>query len=112
MRRHLQLLGHALLSVPYWEWNACKRADEREQYLRSKLSALSRAAGVRGGGRWQRHGAMCRDRARLDAVMLEKDNGMREKDNLKVLLAKDEVIRGKDAEIARLRALAFDSADI
>jgi len=44
--------------------------------------------------------------------MLEKDKGMREKDNLKVLLAKDEVIRGKDAEIARLRALAFDSADI
>jgi hypothetical protein len=36
-RRHLQLLGHALVSVPYWEWDACKGAGEREQYLWLKL---------------------------------------------------------------------------
>ena len=36
-RQHLQLLGHALISVPYWEWDECKGAGEREQYLRSKL---------------------------------------------------------------------------
>ena len=40
-RRQLQLLGHALVSVPYWEWAACKGAGEREQYLRSKLGACS-----------------------------------------------------------------------
>ena len=36
-RRHLQLLGHALVSVPYWEWDACKGPGEREQYLWLKL---------------------------------------------------------------------------
>ena len=38
-RRHLELLGHALVSVPYWEWDRCKEAREREQYLKSKLAA-------------------------------------------------------------------------
>jgi len=33
-RRHMQLLGHALVSVPYWEWDRCHGAGEREQYLR------------------------------------------------------------------------------
>jgi hypothetical protein len=37
-RRHLQLLGHALVSVPHWEWSGCKGAGEREQYLKSKLA--------------------------------------------------------------------------
>jgi hypothetical protein len=37
-RRHLELLGHALVSVPYWEWSRCKGAGEREQYLKSKLA--------------------------------------------------------------------------
>jgi len=37
-RRHLLLLGHALVTVPYWEWEECKRAGEREQYLRDKLA--------------------------------------------------------------------------
>jgi len=41
---------------------------------------------------------MLRDRARLDAVILQNHEAMREK---------DEVIRGKDAEIAHLRALAY-----
>ena len=41
-RRLLQLLGHALVSVPYGEWGACKGAAEREQYLRGKLEALGR----------------------------------------------------------------------
>jgi len=36
-RRHLHLLGHSLVSVPYWEWDACKGPVEREQYLRLKL---------------------------------------------------------------------------
>ena len=38
-RRHLQLLGHALVSVPYWEWGGCKGAGLREQYLRGKLGS-------------------------------------------------------------------------
>jgi hypothetical protein len=36
-RLYLQLLGHTLVSVPYWEWERCQGAGEREQYLRSKL---------------------------------------------------------------------------
>jgi hypothetical protein len=43
-RRHLQLLGHALVSVPYWEWDECRGAGEREQYLRSKLGACGPSA--------------------------------------------------------------------
>jgi hypothetical protein len=39
-RRHLQLLGHALVSVPYWEWEGIQGAGERELYLRGKLEAL------------------------------------------------------------------------
>jgi len=39
-RRYLQLLGHTLVSVPYWEWERCQGADEREQYLRSKLDGV------------------------------------------------------------------------
>ena len=42
-RRHMQLLGHALVSVPYWEWDRCHGAGEREQYLRS-MRALGRAS--------------------------------------------------------------------
>jgi hypothetical protein len=38
-RRHLQLLGYALVSVPYWEWDRCNGAREREQYLRDKLES-------------------------------------------------------------------------
>jgi hypothetical protein len=43
-RRHLELLGHALVSVPYWEWSGCKGAGEREQYLKSKLAECGPAA--------------------------------------------------------------------
>jgi hypothetical protein len=38
-RRHLQLLSLALVSMPYWEWDGCKGAGEREQYLRGKMEA-------------------------------------------------------------------------
>ena len=48
-RRHLQLLGHALVSVPYWEWDECRGAGEREQYLRSKLGACASAVPERAG---------------------------------------------------------------
>jgi hypothetical protein len=41
-RRHLQLLGHTLVSVPYLEWCECRGAGEREQYLRGKLEAKPR----------------------------------------------------------------------
>jgi hypothetical protein len=44
-RRHLELLGHALVTVPYWEWEGCKRAGEREQYLRGKLADCVQAPG-------------------------------------------------------------------
>ena len=46
-RRHLQLLGHALVSVAYWEWSRCKGMGEREQYLKRKLAecGLSAAQG-------------------------------------------------------------------
>ena len=37
-RRTLELLGHALVSLPHWEWAACNRNVEKEQqYLQSKL---------------------------------------------------------------------------
>ena len=43
---------HALVSVPYWEWNECRGAGEREQYLRSKLGACGPSAvGLRSLGR-------------------------------------------------------------
>jgi hypothetical protein len=38
-RRHLELLGHTLVSVPYWEWDRFQGASEKEQYLKSKLRA-------------------------------------------------------------------------
>ena len=44
-RRYLQLLGHTLVSLPYWEWERCQGAGEREQYLRSKLGACGSSAG-------------------------------------------------------------------
>jgi hypothetical protein len=43
-RRHLRLLGHSLVSVPYWEWDACKGPVEREQYLRLKLGTCGPSA--------------------------------------------------------------------
>jgi hypothetical protein len=43
-RRHLTQLGHTLVSVPYWEWDRCKGAGEREQYLKSKLDECGPSA--------------------------------------------------------------------
>jgi hypothetical protein len=36
-RRHLELLGYILVSVPYWEWQGLSGMDERRKYLHSKL---------------------------------------------------------------------------
>jgi hypothetical protein len=44
-RRHLELLGHALVTVPYWEWDGCKGAGEGEQYLRGKLALCVQTPG-------------------------------------------------------------------
>ena len=43
--RHIGLLvedevGHALVIVPYWEWNGCRGTGERVQYLRGKLELM------------------------------------------------------------------------
>jgi hypothetical protein len=37
-RRHLERVGHTLVSVPYWEWDRCPHNCQREQYLRDKLA--------------------------------------------------------------------------
>ena len=35
--RHLELLGHTLVSLPFWEWNRLTGRDDRKEYLRAKL---------------------------------------------------------------------------
>jgi hypothetical protein len=35
-RRHLELLGHTLVSLPFWEWDRLTGSDERKEYLRAK----------------------------------------------------------------------------
>jgi hypothetical protein len=48
-RRHLQLLGHSLVIIPYWEWAPVhgKEVGERVQYLKSKLLACPAANQLR-----------------------------------------------------------------
>ena len=48
-QRHLHVLGHTLVSVPYWEWAGCQGAGEREQYLRGKLRQCTLEAGKDSG---------------------------------------------------------------
>ena len=36
-RRHLELLGYTVVSVPFWEWDQLTGSDERKEYLRGKL---------------------------------------------------------------------------
>ena len=36
-RRHLELLGHTLVSLPFWEWDRLTGSDEGKEYLRAKL---------------------------------------------------------------------------
>ncbi len=36
-RRHLELLDHALVRLPFWEWDRLTGSDERKEYLRTKL---------------------------------------------------------------------------
>ena len=38
-RRHLELLGYNLVSVPYWEWDETRQDEKaQEAYLRSRLA--------------------------------------------------------------------------
>jgi hypothetical protein len=36
-RRHLELLGYTVVSLPFWEWGQLAGSDERKEYLRGKL---------------------------------------------------------------------------
>jgi hypothetical protein len=36
-RRHLELLGYTVVSLPFWEWHQLTGNDERKEYLRGKL---------------------------------------------------------------------------
>jgi hypothetical protein len=36
-RRHLELLGYTVVSLPFWEWDQLTGSDERREYLRGKL---------------------------------------------------------------------------
>lgn len=49
-RRHLELLGYRLVSVPYFEWNALQGEAEEEEYL-SRRIAETRARGNGDEGR-------------------------------------------------------------
>jgi hypothetical protein len=40
-RRHLELLGYMLVSVPYWEWDGLSGIDERRKYLEVLLTSAS-----------------------------------------------------------------------
>jgi len=36
-RRHLELLGYTVVSLPFWEWDQLTGSHERKKYLRGKL---------------------------------------------------------------------------
>jgi hypothetical protein len=36
-RRHLELLGYTVVSLPYWEWDPLKKSDKRKEYVEDKL---------------------------------------------------------------------------
>ena len=36
-RRHLELLGYTVVSLPFWEWDHLTGSNERKEYLRNKL---------------------------------------------------------------------------
>ena len=36
-RRHLELLGYRLVSVPYYEWNALQGEEGEDEYLRLRI---------------------------------------------------------------------------
>jgi hypothetical protein len=36
-RRHLELLGYTVVSLPFWEWDRLTGSDERKEYLRGQL---------------------------------------------------------------------------
>jgi hypothetical protein len=39
--RALAVRGYAVLSIPYWEWDALRGADSKQQYLLAKLQAAA-----------------------------------------------------------------------
>ena len=60
-RRCLELLGHALVTVPYWDWDGCKGPGEREQYLRGKLAVYKDRVQRPGNALLQRAGKVSAD---------------------------------------------------
>ena len=36
-RRHLELLGYTVVSLPFWEWDQLTGSDERRKDIRHKL---------------------------------------------------------------------------
>ena len=49
-RRHLELLGYTVVSLPFWEWGRLTGSDERKKYLRGKLFRTSNDSTKGGSG--------------------------------------------------------------
>jgi hypothetical protein len=49
-RRHLELLGYTVVSVPFWEWYRLTGSDQRKEYLSGKLFMSPTKREARGSG--------------------------------------------------------------